>query len=230
MIYIKQYGAKRTGTNYLRWLLEANFDNIIILTNILGWKHGCHVDKVDWSGKGWDHRRPKSSAALAKMVTPELIKAYNKRLIRYSVLIKNPYAYYVSNVRLWPSKDTHKRAHELASTWNMLYSNWTKIGETKWGLITRFEDILLDKKEALNDIADKFKLVHVDNISDTNRSLRALNESTIHKSQFIKKKKFNASFYLNKEYMNFIDKKTLEILNKTLDKELMKKFGYPFER
>ena len=38
---IKQFGLQRTGTNYLRILLESNY-NVQILTNIGGWKHGFY--------------------------------------------------------------------------------------------------------------------------------------------------------------------------------------------
>ena len=48
--YIKQYGIQRSCTNFVKVLLENNLDDTVVLTNILGWKHGPHKDKIDWEG------------------------------------------------------------------------------------------------------------------------------------------------------------------------------------
>ena len=42
MNYFKQYGELRTGTNYLKRLIELNFKDSIIFGSILGWKHGTY--------------------------------------------------------------------------------------------------------------------------------------------------------------------------------------------
>jgi len=39
MRYFKQYGCKRTGTNYLKALLERNFSDVMVLMHTLGGKH-----------------------------------------------------------------------------------------------------------------------------------------------------------------------------------------------
>jgi hypothetical protein len=41
---LKQYGEKRTGTNYLRALLFANYRNVLPLMHVLGDKHSPPVD------------------------------------------------------------------------------------------------------------------------------------------------------------------------------------------
>lgn len=42
MEIFKQYGEQRTGTNYIKRLLEINFDNITVFGSVLGWKHGMY--------------------------------------------------------------------------------------------------------------------------------------------------------------------------------------------
>lgn len=230
--YIKQYGAKRTGTNYLRWLLEANFKDVSVLTNILGWKHGPHPTKVDWSGRDWDHRRTESSAKLAALVTPEIKKAHEDGLIRYCILVKNPYSYYASHVRLWPNEDKSDAdyAHDLITTWNTLYTNWLELSKSaEWALVVRFEDLITDKESCLNRISSEFRLSAVGKIIDTNKSLRALNETTMNQKQFIRKKTFDAEFYTGKKYMSVITQEALNAINKMLDPNLMDEFGYSFE-
>jgi len=40
MTIFKQYGEQRTGTNYLKHLLEINFADTLVFGSVLGWKHG----------------------------------------------------------------------------------------------------------------------------------------------------------------------------------------------
>ncbi len=72
MIEIKQYGAMRSGTNYIKWLIINNFIDVQVNTsihnNIESFKHGMH--------------------------NPEL--GYNLNVI---VTIKNPYSIYKSKMR-----------------------------------------------------------------------------------------------------------------------------------
>ena len=37
--FLKQYGAQRTGTNYLRILLQKNYSDVCVLMHVLGDKH-----------------------------------------------------------------------------------------------------------------------------------------------------------------------------------------------
>ena len=43
MVFLKQYGERRTGTNYLRALLKANYSNVVPLMHVLGDKHSPPV-------------------------------------------------------------------------------------------------------------------------------------------------------------------------------------------
>jgi hypothetical protein len=42
MTIFKQYGEERSGTNFLKRLIEANFDRTLVFGSILGWKHGMY--------------------------------------------------------------------------------------------------------------------------------------------------------------------------------------------
>jgi len=43
-VFLKQYGERRTGTNYLRALLFANYGNVVPFMHVLGDKHAPPVD------------------------------------------------------------------------------------------------------------------------------------------------------------------------------------------
>ncbi len=58
-MFVKQYGAKRTGTNALRLLLERQFDDLHVLMHILGDKHSLPTQlvlrrEIDWSRSAQD--------------------------------------------------------------------------------------------------------------------------------------------------------------------------------
>ena len=117
--YIKQYGAKRSATNYVRNLLERNFKNIIVLTNILGWKHGPHPEKVDGSGKNWvpDKKTKSYVKKLIALVSDDLKKAYASGEIKYLIVSKDPYAWYVSNIRAWHKFKLKNRKFSYVTGW-----------------------------------------------------------------------------------------------------------------
>lgn len=115
MRYFKQYGCKRTGTNYLRALLQQNFDDVIVLMHTLGGKHEYPVDLQKYLGEyksdpeGFvvaatsahpaETSLPFSTEQIAFMKTHAtgLSKAVSDGHIHYLVSIKNPYAWINSN-------------------------------------------------------------------------------------------------------------------------------------
>lgn len=52
-VFLKQYGERRTGTNYLRAVLQLNYQNAVPLMHVLGDKHSPPVDLPDlWDSLG----------------------------------------------------------------------------------------------------------------------------------------------------------------------------------
>lgn len=100
MNFIKVYGLPRCGTNYLEKLIEINFKDVFILSNILGWKHAIpqdHID-IDWKGHNWE---------ASSNIIRDLLKVYkkfennetqirnavNNNEIKYIFILKNPIEY-----------------------------------------------------------------------------------------------------------------------------------------
>jgi hypothetical protein len=65
--FIKQYGEKRTGTNYLRALLAMNYPGTIVLMHVLGDKHSAPVDLVAVRAATRD--RPEPARAFVRTAT-----------------------------------------------------------------------------------------------------------------------------------------------------------------
>jgi hypothetical protein len=58
-VFLKQYGEKRTGTNFLRALLLMNYENAVPLMHVLGDKHSAPVPFDDY----WDRVKDAPDAA-----------------------------------------------------------------------------------------------------------------------------------------------------------------------
>ncbi|HTI60222.1 hypothetical protein [Mucilaginibacter sp.] len=115
MRYFKQYGCKRTGTNYLRALLQQNFEDVIVLMHTLGGKHEYPVDLQKYleeyhndpegfviaatSAHPAETSLPFSAeqTAFMKVHAAGLSNAVSNHQIHYLVSIKNPYAWINSN-------------------------------------------------------------------------------------------------------------------------------------
>jgi len=78
MVFLKQYGERRTGTNYLRALLQAHYSNVVTLMHMLGDKHSQPValdelwEKVrDEPDAAWKLVSEATFAASAQTTRPE---------------------------------------------------------------------------------------------------------------------------------------------------------------
>jgi len=115
MQYIKQYGAKRTGTNYLRALIEQNFDDAIVLMHVLGGKHNPAVDLQNFLSN--NNNDPENFVVESTAAQPAenflpftvekkqfmsthsnaIYEAVDKKQIHYLISIKDPYSWIYSN-------------------------------------------------------------------------------------------------------------------------------------
>ncbi len=232
MVYIKQYGAPRTGTNYVKWVIQVNWpDEARVLSNILGSKHGPYLEKMDWSGKGWIPKKA-GIPQLVKAVTPEIRQAYDNGELRYVVIIKDPYCYYWSNKRLFYQKGCSKKGiQHLTTAWNKLYLNWWDLVVNKrpaQSIIIRHEDLLEDLKGTLDKVAKKCQLPIQDSYKNTTKQMRTLNDAKWHTEKPLnsKRKRLDPTFYTERKYLKQLRDEEVGIITKFLDRSLMDEFRY----
>ena len=110
-VFLKQYGERRTGTNYLRGLLRANFDNVVVLMHVLGDKHSAPVP-IDLPENGsaeeahaWvrtlTHAAPAESTRTGneaqeqymREVAVDLVEAARDQRLGFLISVKDPYAW-----------------------------------------------------------------------------------------------------------------------------------------
>lgn len=131
MLKIKQYGIERSGTNYLRQLLEDNVIDVIVYVNKLGWKHGA-----------------------VKCKDSNITKKDN---IHPIIIIKNPYSWYqsIKNYRKkkpFDFKREFKRYNKLYSLYKDLYENGHDVYTEAY--ILKYEDLLKNPKKELIKIVN----------------------------------------------------------------------------
>jgi hypothetical protein len=119
MVFLKQYGERRTGTNHLRNLLLRNFQKVTVLMHVLGDKHsppavlGTPATEtagaaLEWvkavtaaapatSTKSGDEKQEEHMRGLAV----PLAEAVSRGELGYLISLKDPYAWGASFARYW---------------------------------------------------------------------------------------------------------------------------------
>jgi len=226
MIYFKQYGAQRSGTNYLKRLVELNFKDVTVFGSVLGWKHGMYEHangyqfKCD-SHEEWLEKKTKDGRVYSvdghalKHTREELEKAIPQ--LNYLISVKDPYAY-VSSFKKFRARKKEwepKRVEGWVNQYLELYDAWKRFHDEIPGrcFIVNYNDLLTNRDIVLTSIQSKFGLTlkHDTLVDET----RAVNASTDH-GLIIDRKQFNKDYYLNKEYLNELPEEIIQVVSQTL--------------
>lgn len=227
-MYFKQYGAQRTGTNYLKRLVELNFKNVTVFGSVLGWKHGMfetgngYQHKCD-SHKQWVDDKTKSGDVYSVdqhrlKYTPQELHDACERL-NYLISIKNPHAYVVSYKRFraknqpWNARQVEQWLQHylnMYSTWRQLYDK-----HVDTSIMIEYEQLLRNRDTVLRMIQSKFQLQSTHDVFQD--EVQPVKASTDHGLLIDKHKQFDANYYLNHEYMNEIPDNMITLVNRILD-------------
>jgi len=230
MIYIKEYGTRRTFTNYFYVLVHHNFSNACVLPSPLGSKHDEPVNYDTWLAD--ETATPRFDTTEYRNLVADL-KAHLKDL-KFAVLIKDPYAWLLSLIELRHRQgneailhNTEKHISTLAR-FNEKYRAWKALYEAHpdRAIVIRYEDILRDFKAPLKVMEQRFGLKRC-RPKLANVAKKVNQCERVHKSGFKKK-----DFYLNRDYFRH-PRYTAEMfraVSRTVDWKLMKWYGYHKEQ
>lgn len=206
MKYLKIYGLQRSGTNYLKALVEENFD-VRVLQNIGGWKHGQIDPKFISRGyKGdFDKETVKHLESLLKSGDIPIIHIY-----------KNPFAWIYSYRKYLHNMN---RKDMDISTMMIMYNSLNTHWKYKSNYSIDYERLLTDYKcaDVLDFIGKLFSIPAVENpfITDIPYVMGRGDDSRYDK--YVRKnKKFDKNFYLQEKYMDSFSEeeiKEIKILN-----------------
>jgi len=231
MIYFKQYGEMRTGTNYLKRLIELNFNSVSVLGSVLGWKHGMYdlnnAPDDTHSHEEWVKGKTKQGTVYSvdghKLpYTPSELNAIIPKL-KYLINIKNPHAFVVSYKKFrLPNKKLHKTVRlNLCERYNSKYGKGLEFMKLKQNscMFVPYETMLMNYTHVLFNIEQKYRLTRVkDKYAD---ELSPVNASTDHGLLIDRKKSFNKEYYLDRLYLNELTRDHISIIDDNIDSALV---------
>tara|TARA_Y100001963_G_scaffold159287_1_gene262359 strand:- start:34200 stop:34937 length:738 start_codon:yes stop_codon:yes gene_type:complete len=242
MIIFHQYGARRTGTNYLQALLEENYSNIMVLDNVV-WKHEPSPSSAKFIERFIeDSNRHLSYSCAGRQELYEIL--YDKIITNQviSILnIKNPYAWiesmqrYTQNLYLQKSQELQTKyifldpkkpldlqkenIIELIESYNKRYKRW---GETTQYVI-RYEDVLRDHKSILQFFEKQYNLqrIHPELLNiKTGCDPVPVNLKYIDPDWDYK------DYYLEKKYLKNLSPNVIEWITNTIDWTIFERYQY----
>jgi len=226
--FFKVYGLPRTGTNFTRVMISDNFE--ITHIRFFGYKHAAPFYQIDWTGKDWDRpfgeERP-HRVAKAEEIREEVEEAVRNDRFFFVMTVKNPYAWYVSNLN--SLVDSRLR---IMSNWMNWYNerNWEYIhyleSKPSVSYIIRYEDYYNNIESAVSQIGDKFGLVRMSSV------FKIIDEVVGPKMLLTPPPDKNGIYYhnwewyQNRSYLKLLDKRCISHISNNVDKDIMKFFKY----
>jgi hypothetical protein len=222
--YIKQYGLERSGTNYIRALIEENIEDVRVLSNLFGHKHKTYTS-INY--KNYNHKEDQEVKTELDDETLNFIKEqFINNQIYYLITVKEPYSWIVSYHKCYWIKENsglldHNKIIKYSNIWNETHKNWLEniIYQNKKFFIVMYEDMLINPNNIVNAISTKFKLKQKQKFVNINNYMKEGADWNYKKN--IGTKSFNKKdYYLNKQYLNEINE-FIDLIKKTIDHKLL---------
>lgn len=214
--YVKIHGLQRSGTNYLAYLVDHNFDQTKSLINAGGWKHGHYC--APWS--------------LGQEV-------------HVLTITKNPYAWLVSTYNYWKpdvSFDEYVKGRivveKQAGTpflylaanpvqhWNNMHYHWLSVRlNNKKSLVVPYELLIFLPDRVIEGVGLEFGLKAKPEFTDTLNIMSAGEEHPLPSDEWWA----DREYYVFDKFMDRYPKDLLRFVNDQLDKEVMGVLGYTFK-
>jgi len=242
MIIFHQYGARRTGTNYVQALLEENYSNVMVIDNIV-WKHAPAPPPEEFIRRFLQDKERHLNKTCASR--QDLYECLHKKVLTNEVIplltIKNPYAWaesvwrYAKNLRLCHPHElgtkyvfldpTQKLSSqednvtELMNSYNQRYQQWGRTTR----FVIRYEDLLIDYKSILSFFEEQHSLQRINkdllNIKSgcdpIPANLKRINPDWDY-----------ANYYLTESYLKNLPSNIIECVTEATDWNLFEKYQY----
>lgn len=228
VVYVKQQGAMRTGTNLVKYALEENFTNVRVFMNIGRWKHAPADTPFNWQGTNWEGNG--RNVDVATRITSEDLEAFRAAMdagtVRYAISVRNVYAWIVRYLRRrdhWGLDDVA----EIARQWNDLYRSYLSIlSDDASSMIFRLEDLFT----AFDVTLDRSRLLwglrrrHAQYVQPE-RYLRAGVDGES-RSALLESSPFNREKYLADMDLSELRGSVLAVVRDIVDEQVVRAYGY----
>lgn len=252
---VKQYGEIRTGTNYLRALIQRNYPAVHVLSYILGNKHAPPVpfDSIREQVAGTDdpafnfvsaatyvqrggasHPRDLTQREELARRAPHIARAYANGALGFLVTIKDPYAWVVSAARF----NGWIRGDEPLQEWSMEFMREACLGYNRnyraWISFVRAHESharLIRYEDLLADPEQAMSDIARQfgwRRSGSFETIAAVVEPTQwdHLPVVEAPDTFQPSYYANGEYLHRLPEPHLRVIGDLMDWDLLREFGY----
>lgn len=253
---VKQYGEIRTGTNYLRALIQRNYPDIHVLSYILGNKHAPPVpfDSI-WSEAqhagtdaefnfvstatftqrgGASHPKDRTQNEELTRRAPQIAKAYATGALGFLVTIKDPYAWVVSAAKFngWIRGDEQLRdwsidmMRDACLGFNRNYREWSSFVQTHQPRAQ-----LIRYEDLLADPEQMMTKIAGEfgwSRTGTFDPIAAVIEPTQWDHLPINEapETFRPDYYVNKEYLQRLPETQMQLIDELMDWDLLRELGY----
>jgi hypothetical protein len=246
---IKIFGERNTGTNYLKELIRRNFDIEIIegvpTLNYMRLNKALFFlpkqKMIDYyfssyrpASLGWKHAVPNTQSIYEDI-------RFNKDELGLIFLAKNPYAWLLSMYKRphhydgdvsklsfyeflsepWPTLGRDNVRVPLTSiidAYNVKYRSYIEfVNASKSCLLLRYEDLILNTQDVINTISSELSLSVSDTFRNVDKSMKRDKDKNFD---------FYQDFYGKERWRDKLDAKSLTIINRSLDSQVVKDLGY----
>jgi hypothetical protein len=226
MNIIKEYGLERSGTNYIKALIEINIKDVRVLSNLFGQKHEKYK-LIDYNNYNFRI----DNNVITDLNVNEVNEIKNKFIndeVFYIIIVKNPASWIVSyNKCEWIKENrgplNKDKIIRYMNRWNTIHNDWldelinNKNSKT-YGIL--YEDLLLNPKEVIVGIATKFGLDYSGEFKNITNMMYTGVDTPGHKN--ISNTSFNKiSYYLDKKYLNEISPDLINLIDNNIECEIM---------
>jgi len=238
--YVKQYGIQRSCTNFVKILLENNLEDTIVLTNILGWKHGPHKEKIDWDTEEGEYASARDIGRIKK--------EYEAERIHYVICLKDPYAWLMSYSKYNNRQDKVRSLSGLVSEgrkfaarrrgiqlgeikeylekWNLLHQSWAGLNDDNSKCTTtKFEDLLENPQFEIGRLSNFFNAQMKEDFYLPEKRMKRGGEKN-DKENATEDVDFDYKYYTEKKYLSHFNDEMLAEVRKHIDLEVVERLGY----
>lgn len=221
--FLKIHGLRKSGTNFLEYILKNNLENVEVLINAFQHKHNLP------NTFQYEKNKPSPNLQAVKVpyttnlgyeVTKETINNFKSDGV-YIFIVKNPFAYYQSMAQNynWLSLSDWNENEEniITDRWNIknkVFYRFHKKHKNISFLLTYIK-FLKHTKKYMSELSDKFDKIKIkDTFKKPEQRFKGgsqLNED------------FDADFYLKHKYMNNLSDSVKEKIKNDMDKKLINK-------
>jgi len=242
IVFIKQQGAMRTGTNLVKFVLEENFTNVRVLVNIGRWKHATAETPFNWRGINWEGEG-RSVDVLSRINREELSEAraaFDAGAVKFAISVRDIYSWLVSYIRFRclndmchvPPLKELPREHivEALKQWNALYESYLSLLDSDHGaMLFRLEDLLTNYSATLNRarLLWGLKPRHARYVRPT-RYMRAGIDGQSRSELLHPALSFDRRQYLSNNSLTQFNDTELAIIRRTVDDSVLRAYGYEF--